>query len=127
MSKGSRLIADAVLGMDSKTVVVNGKVYFVPSPTIYRLAGAGKYLSGFGEENTVSDILRSVNESINLCKALSWLICGDAHLSKELSKGTFEEIVTALEDAYSLISVENFMKLSALARSVALLIARPKS
>ena len=118
MSKGSKLVTDAVLGMDSKTVVVNGKVYFVPSPTIYRLAGAGKYLSDFGEENTVSDILRSVNGSMNLCKALSWLICGNIKLANELSKGTFEEVVIALE--------ENFSMLSTLARNVAGLIAKPK-
>lgn len=126
MSKGSRLVTDAILGMDSKTVIVNNKVYFVPSPTIYRLAGAGRYLSGFGEEKTITDIFRSVGDSMNLCKALSWLICGNAKLATELSKGTVDEVVTALEDAYSLLSVENFTKLSVLARNVAVLIANPK-
>ena len=124
MSKGSKIVTDAILGMDSKTVVVNDKVYFIPSPTIYRLAGAGKYLSGFGEEKTISDIFRSVHDSMNLCKALSWLICGSVKLAHELGQGTLEEIVNALEEAYSLLSVENFTKLSALARNVAGLIAK---
>ena len=126
MSKGSRLVTDAILGMDTKTVIVNGKAYFIPSPTIYRLAGAGKYLSDFGDEKSVSDIFRSINDSMNLCKALSWLICGNAKLAHELSKGTFEDIVNALEEGYSLLSVGNFTKLSVLSRNVAVLIAKPK-
>ena len=125
MSKGSRIVTDAILG-ETKTVIVNGKAYFIPSPTIYRLAGAGKYLSGFGEEKTITDIFRSINDSMNLCKALSWLISGNVKLARELSMGTIDEIVEALNEAYSLLSVENFSKLSALAKNVAELIAKPK-
>ena len=126
MSKGSKLVTDAILGESSKTILINGKVYFVPSPTIYRLTGAGKYLADFGDEKTISDIFRSINNLENLCKALSWFICGSSKLSRELSKGTMDEMITALEECYSLLSVENFSKLSALAKNVAGLIARPK-
>ncbi len=125
MSIGSKLVTDAIIGEDSKTVIVNDKVYFVPSPTIYRLAGAGKYLSDFGGENNIEDALKGLKNSEDLCKALSWFICGSAKLSKTLSHGTFEEIVNALVVSYSMISVENFTKLSVLAKNVAELIAKP--
>lgn len=123
--EGDRLISEAIIG-DFKVVIVNGKSYKVNSPTVYRLAGAGKHLSSFGNEQTLSDIFRSIGESERLAKALSWLVSGDESLSDELSQGTFDELVEALGEAYSLISVQNFMMLSSLARNVGRMIANSK-
>lgn len=123
--KGDKLISDAIIG-DFTVVVVNNKSYKVPSPTIYRLAGAGKYLTDFGEEKTVGDVLRGINDSHKLAHALSWLVSGDDSLAEELLEGRFDELVEALSEAYSLVSVQNFMTLSSLAKNVGRMIAKSK-
>lgn len=124
--EGDKIVSEAITGQDYRTVVVNNKSYMVKSPTIYKIAGAGKYLSDFGNEQTLTDIFKSINNVDCLCKALSWLIKGDESLHKELSKGTFDEIVEALVESYSLISIQNFLMLSSLARNVGGMIAKSK-
>lgn len=126
MSKGAKIVDSAILGMDLRSVVVNGKAYMIQPPTIARIAGAGYYLSGFDEVKDVKDIFNSLKDIGNAAKALSWFINGDESLSEELSKGTLEEVILALETAYSLISVENFSRLSVLTRNVSSLTARPR-
>lgn len=126
MSKGAKLVDSAILGMDFRSVVVNGKAYVIMPPTIARIAGAGCYLSDFDEVKDVKDIFNLLKDIGNAAKALSWFINGDESLAEELSQGTLEEVVMALETAYSLISVENFSRLSALTRNVSSLTARQK-
>ena len=58
--------------------------------------------------------------------ALSFLINGDESLADELMQGRFDELVEALGEAYSLISVQNFMMLSSLAKNVGRMIAKSK-
>lgn len=123
--KGDKLISEAIIG-DFTVVVVNNKSYKIDSPTIYKLAGVGKYLSDFGDGNTIGDILKSFNDSKKLACALSWFIKGDESLADELCNGTFEELVEALGEAYSLISIQNFMMLSSLAKNVGRMIAKSK-
>lgn len=124
--EGDKLVSEAITGNDYRTVIVNNKSYTVKSPTIYRLAGAGKYLSEFGSEETLSDIFKSINNTGKLCNALSWLINGDDSLANELSQGTFDEIVEALVESYSLISIQNFLMLSSLAKNVGGMIAKSR-
>lgn len=126
MSKGSKVVSASIIGADFVNVMVNNKVYSIFPPTIHKLAGAGLYLSDFGNEENVRDILVSINNADKLAHALSWLIKGDNSLFNELEQGTFDELVDAVNQAYSLISVENFAKLSALAKNVAMLIANQK-
>ena len=124
--KGDKIISEAIIGDDYRVVVVGEKSYKVDSPTIYKLAGAGKYLSDFGDEQTLGDIFKSINDSKKLACALSFLIKGDESLAEELSNGRFDELVEALGEAYSLISVQNFMMLSSLAKNVGRMIAKSK-
>lgn len=126
MSNGSKVVSASIIGADFVNVMVNNKVYSIFPPTIHKLAGAGLYLSDFGNEENVRDILISINNADKLAHALSWLIKGDNSLVNELEQGTFDELVDAVSQAYSLISVENFTKLSALAKNVAMLIANQK-
>ena len=126
MSEASKVVAASIVKADFVTVVVASKAYVVLPPTIHKLAGAGLYLSGFSEEESLHDIIKSINDADKLSLALSWLICGNDSLSDELSRGTFYELVNALCEAYSLVSVDSFTKLSALARNVARLIANQK-
>lgn len=126
MSEGSKIISASIVGADFVNVMVNNKIYSIFPPTIHKLAGAGLYLSDFGNEENVRDIIKSINNADKLAHALSWLIKGDNSLVNELEQGTFDELVDAVSQAYSLISVENFTKLSALAKNVAMLIANQK-
>lgn len=126
MDKASKIVGDAITGMDFKTVVVNNKAYTIHPPTIHKLAGAGSFLSGVNQGETIADVIKSLNDSDKLAHALSWFINGDDSLYKELSQGTYNDIVEGLEAAYSLISVENFFKLSVLMKNVSSLTARRK-
>lgn len=122
----AKLISGAILSLDNAMVSVAGKRYLIPPPTIHRIAGAAYYLSDIKDGKTLMEILSTINNSTTLAKALSWFIAGNTSLYKTLSKGTIDEIVNALEVAYSLISAESFIKLSTLARSVASLTAKQK-
>lgn len=126
MSKASKLVADAILGEDTVTIIVNGKAYYVSTPTIIKLVKASKYLDSFEEGKTLAEVLGMLKNLNDACKALSVFIQGDESISDELSKGTFEEVVNGLQTAYSLISIKDFQTLSILAKSAARMIAKPR-
>ena len=122
----SKIVNAAVLGKDFETVFVNGNAYMMHPLTIHKIAGAGYYLSDLKEAVTVMDMLRSLKDVEMASRALSWLIQGDENLYEELSSGTFDEVVEALATGLSMISAENFYKLLALAKNVAILTAKQK-
>ena len=122
----SKIINAAVLGKDFETVFVNGNVYVIYPPTIHKIAGAGYYLCDLKEAVTVMDMLRSLKDVEMASRALSWLIQGDENLCEELSAGTFDEVVEAMATGLSMVSAENFYKLSVLAKNVALLTAKQR-
>lgn len=126
MNEAAKIVSASIVGADMTSAVVNGKAYTIHPPTIHKLAGAGVYLSEFGGEETLGDVIKSINCSDKLAHALSWLINGDDSLFNELAEGTFDELVEAVSGAYSLVSLENFMKLSTLAKNVSGLIAKRK-
>ena len=126
MSKASKLVADAILGEDSVTIMVNGKTYCISPPTIIKLVKAAKYLDSFEEGKTLAEVLGMLKNLDDACKALSVFIQGDESISDELSKGTLEEVVNGLQTAYSLISIKDFQTLSILAKSAARMIAKPR-
>lgn len=124
---GAKMIASAIIGMDYKLIVVNDKAYLIHPPTIARIAGASYWLCDFNDGgNTLREILASLSKSENLAKALSWFINGDDSIAEELAKGTMKEVVDGLEAAFSMVDAENFIRLSALLRSVRMLIAKQK-
>ena len=122
----AKIVNSSIIGSDFKTIVVNNKSYIISPPTIHRIAGAGYYLANFPECNTLHDILVSLKDMDNAAHALSWFIKGNDSLFDELLKGTFNEIVEGSEIAFSLISAENFYKLSILAKNVQSLTAKQK-
>lgn len=126
MSKASKLVADAILGEDSVTTMVNGRAYYVSPPTIIKLVKAAKYLDSFEEGKSPGEILCMMKDLGDACKALSVFIQGDESISDELSKGKLEDVVNGLQKAYSLISIKDFQKLSILAKSAARMIAKPR-
>ena len=126
MSEASKIISSAILGLDFKTVEIGGRIYVINPPTIERIVGASYYLSDFDGTDSIADVIKSMKNLESLAKAVSWFINGSEKLSKALMKGTLDELVNALSEAYSLISVENFLKLSALARNVGSLTAKSR-
>ena len=126
MSKASKLVADAILGEDAVTIIVDGKVYYVSPPTIIKLVKAAKYLDSFEEGKSLAEVLGMLKNLDDACKALSVFIQGDESISDELSKGTIGEVVYGLQAAYSLISIKDFQTLSILAKSAARMIAKPR-
>lgn len=122
----AKIVSAAIIGLDGETVVIAGRAYHILPPTIKRLAQAAYYLSDMGEAETLRGLLMSVGNPEPLCNALSCLIRGDESLRDDLMEGTMDEVAEAMEVAYSLASVENFWKLSALARNVASLTARQR-
>ena len=126
MSNAAKIVSSAVLGLDFKTVIVNGKAYIITPPTIRRIAGASYCLSGKGEGQSIREYLMSVEGIESLACALSWFIAGDDRLSEELKDGTFDEVVDALDEAYSLISIQSFRKLLDLEMNVSSLTAKQR-
>ncbi len=120
------VVSSAILGFDCKVVLVGGKRYVISPPTIKMIAGASYYLSGIEDSGDTNGFLHNVVNSENLAHALSWFINGDDSLFGEMQHGTTDELIDGIEKAYSLISVQNFMKLSALARNVARLTAKQR-
>ena len=107
-------------------VEINSKKYTVNPPTIAVLSGAIPHLSDAKDAETIRGVLLSLGDSDKCAKALSWFIAGDESLSTELSKGTYDEIINALDCCISMIGAEVFMKAASLIRSVSLLAARPR-
>lgn len=126
MNTGAKIISESIIGMDFRTVIVGGKSYTVYPPTIHKLAGAISYLSGVQEADNLKDVLLSLGKSEVYSKALSWLIAGDESMSDELAKGTYEENVNALDEAFSMIDSKVFLKAVSLAKNVSLLAAKPR-
>lgn len=121
--KATKIINGAILGFDGEPVVVNDKVYIINPPTIAKISGAAYWLSDLDGSGSLVESFKNIG---NASKALSWLIKGDDSLAEELSHGTMDEVTKALETAYSLISAENFIRLSTLAKNVGRLTANPR-
>ena len=103
----AKIVSSAILGMDFKVVIVNGKSYIVTPPTIKKIAGAAYWLSDVKDGKDMRELLASINNVEPLAHALSWFIQG-------------------IESAYSLLSTKNFLRLSVLAKNVASLTAKQR-
>lgn len=126
MSKASKIVSSSILGRDFEVVCINGKAYVILPPTIKKIAGASYCLSDVGDAESIGDIVRTIKDINVAAKALSWFINGDESIAEELCDGTLDEVVEALIVGFSLISTENFFKLSVLAKNVANLTAKAK-
>ena len=124
----AKIISDAIVGNDFKTVIVNNKPYTIYPPTIHKIAGAASCFSSvdIGECNSFKDIFMLCKDNEMLAKALSWMIKDNESLAKKLSKGTNSEVVEALLIAFSLVSTEDFLKAVSLMKNVQKLTAKQK-
>lgn len=125
-NKGAKLVADAIIGLDVRTCIVGGKVYVIHPPTIKKLAGAAHYLDGIANADSVHAVLCNQANIENIAHAFSWIVNGDDSLFEQVAHGAFDELVEGIELAYSMLSPQGFLKLSHLAKNVAMMIAQPK-
>lgn len=123
----ARLVSAAILGKEVRMVMVAGESYDITPPTIHKLAGAAYYLADLSEKDaTVAQVLYDKEKLENIAKALSFLLCGSECLWEKLSHGTVEEIASAIQEAYSMIGVQDFSTLLALSRNVGRLTAQQR-
>ena len=124
----AKLISDAIVGNDFKTVIVNNNPYTIYPPTIHKIAGAVSCFSSIdiGESVCFKDIFMLCKDNMMIAKALSWMIKDDESSTEELSKGTNSEVLDALLIAFSLVSTEDFLKAVSLMKNVQKLIAKQK-
>lgn len=123
---GAKLVASAIIGADFERVIVNDTAYMIHPPTISKLAGATYWLAEMGEAKSIHELLKMMQNVESAAHALSWFIQGDDSLAEELAQGTLTEVVTGIETAFSLIEMENFLKLSVLMKSAKKLIAKQR-
>ncbi len=126
MENAAQMVAAALLGKDSVNVRIAGTTYKITPPTIKQIAGAGYWLSDFGEEETDADFVGELKSVDKVAKAVSWLIRGDEELEEELKEGTLGELLQAVTAAMSMIGIQNFAMLSTLAKNVKMLIAKQR-
>lgn len=125
-NNAAKIVSSAIIGADFRIIEINAKRYIIMPPTIKKIAGAAYWLSDIKDAKTLKEMFMSINNAEALAHALSWFINGNDDLFSELFNGTQDEVIKGLEAAYSLISTQNFIRLSILARNVANLTATPK-
>ena len=127
MNQASKIVSDALLGMDFKNVEIGGVVYTIKPPTIKVICRAIHHFSNVGMEgdNIVEAIKELPEVTEDMLKGISCFICGNDSLVKELENGTFEEVRNALEVCFSMMDISAFQCVSSM-RNVSMLAARPK-
>ena len=120
------IVSSAVLGVDVQTIPIGNKVYLAHPPTIRKIVGAGRFLGGFEKIDSAKSLLEALN-SDNLAHALSWLLEGNDSLAEEFKDADVNELALGTVTCLDMLTPQNFMTLSVLARNVRKLIARQKS
>lgn len=126
MNQAAKLVSSAIVGADFKLVEVNGNMYPVKPPTINRVAGAVACLSGLALNDgaTIRDVLNTQENAREYARALSFLIQEDYELTDELAKGTYDEVIEALDTAFGMISGRSFSIAASLTKNASALVAK---
>ena len=100
MNQASKIVSDALLGMDFKNVEIGGVVYTIKPPTIKVICRAIHHFSNVGMEgDNIMEAIKELPEATeDMLKGISCFICGNDSLVKELENGTFEEVKDALDE-----------------------------
>lgn len=125
MGRGADLVANAILNTEARTVVVGGKPYFIKPPTIRKIAGLGRALSGCDGE-TMKSIVDCLQNSEKAAEGLSWLLKGDDSMKETFLDAPLSEVIDGIAAGLEMVGIEDFQKLSALSKSVRKLIANQK-
>lgn len=127
MNQASKIVSDALLGLDFKNVEIGGVVYTIKPPTIKVICSAIHHFSNTGM--TGDNIMEAIKElpgvTDDMLKGISCFICGNENMTKALENGTFDEIKEVLEICFSMLDISAFQCVSSM-RNVSMLAARPK-
>lgn len=126
----AKIVSDAIVGKDFRTIIVNEKPYTIYPPTVKKIAGAISCLASIEakEGDTIKDVFFSTLSAVDqYTKALSWMIVGSEELDNELSEGRFDDVVDSLEIAFGLIPPQVFSTAVSLIMKARLLAAKQKS
>lgn len=126
MNKAEKLVSSEAVDANIQLVEVNGTMYPVKPPTINRVAGAVACLSGLAlnDGKTIRDVLNTQENAREYARALSFLIQEDYELTDELAKGTYDEVIEALDTAFGMISGRSFSIAASLTKGASALVAR---
>ena len=64
-NKGADLVGQAILGKESRTVLIGGRAYFIKPPTIRKIAGAGTALGDITADS-FGDVMRMMKDLPNM-------------------------------------------------------------
>lgn len=107
-----------------RTFIIGGRVYEIQSPSVRNFTLAGEVLGNFSQRASVEQFFNEKNKE-TLSKALSVLVKGNDSFSKELLKGSKEELAKALTTLYEDI-IPSLKKLAKMANGLSRLTANPK-
>lgn len=107
-----------------RTFIIGGRVYEIQSPSVRNLALAGEVLGDLHQKASVEQVFNEL-EKETLSKVLSIIVKGNDSISKDLLKGSKEELVEALATLYEEIS-PSLKNLRNMADSLSRLAAKPK-
>ncbi|WP_270411413.1 hypothetical protein [Bacteroides eggerthii] len=107
-----------------RAFIIGGRVYEMQSPSIKNIILACDILGELPQEGTLEQIFNSKDKE-TLSQMLSVLTKGDLSISKELFKGSNNELVEVLQTLYEDILL-SFKRLSALSNNISRLTANPK-
>ena len=125
----AELVSSALIGNDYRTVVLGEHSYVIPSPTIKRLSGAAYYISQIKinkKDSSVLDVLMAAKDFTNMSLALSYFVNGDESLRDTFNECKYEEVVRAVNVAFSMIDIQDFQIAVSLIKCAGGLIARQR-
>lgn len=134
-NKAAKIVSDLLSGTRGRSVVIGGKVYFIPSPTIATIC---KVVGEFSQisvnlENPSEEELRNLPGALeHLCRGIAYAITADCDdkaaesLSKRLAKGTSDELAKAFDAFLQMASLQEVFQLAVSAMKYAETAARQK-
>lgn len=138
----AQLIAESILGVDFKTILINNKPYTIYPPTIKIICrGIKEWAKLKFDDNigTKADVIQSIPENnIPILKGLCYFIVGDVkfhkwkayRLFRQLRYGTPSinpsEMKEAVQTIMDLIQVQDFFDCAVLCKNVTKMAANPK-
>ena len=121
----AKIVSDALLGYDTKYIVINDIPYAIKAPTIRVIAGATRHLAMM-EKEVDGKSIPDAERITEAASALSWFVAGNDSLSETFKDAKLSEVTRGIETAVKLIDTQDFMKLSTLSKSLQKLIAKAK-
>ena len=138
VNEAAKLVSEALLGLDSKTIFLCGKAYEIKPPTIKTMClGLNEWAKidlNLKEQTNLSMALQIPENAKRQLKGISRFIAGDTPVAEKIYNEwisdepgvTQEELNFAIDTILELIGTESFFKYAQSCLSATKIIARPK-